>query len=53
MSKRITHYTTLTRFGTRPIVSVQEVMADLGLESRRALPKTWGRFWAVYKGGAA
>ncbi|MBY0392671.1 MAG: hypothetical protein K2Q27_05335 [Novosphingobium sp.] len=51
MRKRITHYTTLTRFGTRPIVSVAEVMADLGLENRRQLPETWGRFWAVREVG--
>lgn len=44
---RILYYTTLTRFGTRPVVTVAEVMADLGLESRRQLPETWGRFWAV------
>jgi len=47
MANRITHYTTVTRFGTRPVVTVAEVMADLRLESRRKLPDTWGRFWAV------
>lgn len=47
MAKRILHYTTCTRFGTRPIVTVAEVMANLGLEHRRQLPDNWGRFWAV------
>jgi len=47
MANRITHYTTLTRFGTRPVVTVDEVMADLGLDNRRKLPETWGCFWAV------
>jgi hypothetical protein len=45
---RIIYYTTLTPFGTRPIMSVAEVMEALGLESRRQLPKEYGRFWAVY-----
>lgn len=47
MRKRIIHYTTLTPFGTRPVLSVREVMDALGLESRRQLPETYGRFWAV------
>jgi hypothetical protein len=45
---RITHYTTLDRFGNRPILSVHEVMDALGIQSRRSLPKEYGRFWAVY-----
>jgi len=44
---RILHYTTVTRFGTRPVLTVAEVMADLGLENRRKLPDNYGRFWAV------
>lgn len=44
---RILHYTTVTRFGTRPVLTVAEVMAELGLQSRRQLPETHGRFWAV------
>lgn len=52
MANRITHYTTVTPFGTRPVATVAEVMADLGLESRRALPANWGRFWAVYEDNA-
>ena len=40
----ITHYTTLTQFGTRPVMTVAEVMAALGIESRRQLPETYGRF---------
>lgn len=43
----ITHYTTLTPFGTRPVMTVAEVMAALGLDNRRQLPETYGRFWAV------
>lgn len=51
MVRKITHYTTLTAFGTRPVLSVAEVMADLGIESTRQLPATHGRFWAVYSQG--
>ncbi len=47
MKKRILHYTTLTRFGDRPIKTVREVMDELGIETRRELPEEYGRFWAV------
>lgn len=49
---RITHYATVTPFGTRPVLSVEQVMAALDIASRRDLPATYGRFWAVRKEAA-
>ncbi|MEN9924174.1 MAG: hypothetical protein RL268_300 [Pseudomonadota bacterium] len=44
----IKYYTTLTPFGTRPILSAEKVAEALGV-TKRNLPDTYGRFWAVRK----
>ncbi len=49
MARKITHYTTLDRFGNRPVVSVDTVKAETGGQA----PAEWGRFWAVYASGKA
>jgi len=46
---RIKNYTTLNRFGYRPVLTVDEVMAALGIDDVRKLPETYGAYWAVRK----